>query len=208
MNRVLFFDVGYTLVDESAAWKKRCEEQAATEEAQRCGLTAGKIIREIELASAARLPQYRTFIEKYGIREIAPYRNELETLYADAPRVLQYLSRKYKLGVIANQADGLKERLDEFGILSPFSYIVSSFDVQLKKPDARIFEYAICLADCPPSQAVMIGDRLDNDILPAKAVGMKTVWIKRGFGALQQPQSTAEIPDYTIEKLSELIDLF
>ena len=76
------------------------------------------------------------------------------------------------------------------------------------KPDIRIFEYALDKANCIPQEACMIGDRLDNDILPAKSLGMKTVWIKQGFGALQKPLSKSEEPDYTINNLTELLKIF
>ena len=76
------------------------------------------------------------------------------------------------------------------------------------KPDIRIFEYALGKANCIPQEACMIGDRLDNDILPAKALGMKTVWIKQGFGALQKPLLKSEEPDYTINNLTELLKIF
>ena len=38
------------------------------------------------------------------------------------------------------------------------------------------------MAGCQAENAVMIGDRLDNDIAPAKKLGMKTVWIRQGDG--------------------------
>ena len=47
MIKTLFFDVGYTLVNEDAVWKRRCEEQAATEEAKNLGVTAHDIFHEI-----------------------------------------------------------------------------------------------------------------------------------------------------------------
>ena len=206
--RVLFFDIGYTLVNEDAVWKKRCEEQSRTEEAKRQGLSAEAIYHEIEKASVARLPQYRTVVEKYGFRETAPYRHEFETLYEDAPRVLAALSRRYELGVIANQTAGLKERLENFGILPYFKYLVSSWDVRVMKPDVRIFEHALRTADCPPAESCMIGDRLDNDIVPAKSLGMMTVWIRQGFGRLQRPSSEADMPDHTVEKLADLLAVF
>ena len=53
----------------------------------------------------------------------------------------------------------------------------------------------------------MIGDRVDNDIVPAKKLGMKTVWIKQGFGALQEPLSQSEKADYTVNNLSELLGI-
>ena len=205
--KVLFFDVGYTLVNEDAVWERRCQEQAQTDEAKKLGLTAADIYHEIEIASVERKPQFRTVIDKFGFKEVAPYRTELEELYEDAPAVIKVLAQKYELGIIANQLDGLKERLEAFGLLQYFKYIISSWDVQVMKPDVRIFEYALAKANCKPQNACMIGDRLDNDILPAKSLGMKTVWIKRGFGALQKPLSKSEEPDYTINKLSELMEI-
>ena len=72
------------------------------------------------------------------------------------------------------------------------------------KPEGRIFEIALDRAGCLPEEAVMIGDRLDNDIAPAKAVGMKTVWVRQGFGACQTPRSQADTPDYTVNCLADL----
>ncbi len=206
--KVIFFDVGYTFVNEDAVWEKRCREQAQTDEAKKLGLTAEDIYHEIEIATLARKPQFRTVIDKFGFKEVAPYRTELETMYEEAPAVIKALAQKYELGIIANQLDGLKNRLEAFGLLQYFKYIISSWDVQVMKPDIRIFEYALDKANCKPQETCMIGDRLDNDILPAKSLGMKTVWIKQGFGALQKPESPAEEADYTIEKLPELLEIF
>jgi len=206
--KVLFFDVGYTLVNEDAVWEKRCQEQAETQEAKKLGLSARDIYYEIENASISRKPQFRTLLDKYNFKEVAPYRTELEKLYEEAPVIIKALSQKYELGIIANQLDGLKERLQAFGLQKYFKYIISSWDVQLMKPDIRIFEHALDKANCRPQEACMIGDRLDNDILPAKALGMKTVWIKQGFGALQKPLSKSEESDYTINNLAELLKIF
>ena len=206
--KVLFFDVGYTLVNEDAVWEKRCQEQAETQEAKMLGLSARDIYYEIENASISRKPQFRTLLDKYNFKEVAPYRTELEKLYEEAPAIIKELCQKYELGIIANQLDGLKERLQAFDLLKYFKYIISSWDVQLMKPDIRIFEYALDKANCNPQEACMIGDRLDNDILPAKALGMKTVWIKQGFGALQKPLSKLEEADYTINNLTELLKIF
>ena len=206
--KVLFFDVGYTLVNEDAVWEARCREQAQTTEAKKLGLSAADIYHEIEIASIARKPQFRTLIDKYNFKEVAPYRTELEKLYKDAPAVIKAFSQKYELGIIANQLDGLKERLEAFDLLQCFKYIISSWDLKVMKPDIRIFEYALDRANHKPQDACMIGDRLDNDILPAKSLGMKTVWIKQGFGAIQKPLSKSEEPDYTINNLTELLKIF
>ena len=75
------------------------------------------------------------------------------------------------------------------------------------KPDPAIFRYALSVAGCAPEQALMIGDRLDNDIFPAKALGMKTLRITQGFGALQISQSPDYVPDFTVNSLMELLSL-
>ena len=208
MIKTLFFDVGYTLVNEDAVWERRCKEQAATEEAKKLGVTADDIYHEIEKVTIEGLPQYRTTIERFNFSEMMPYHHELETMYEDAPQVLKALSEKYELGVIANQADGLRERLESFDILKYFKYVISSWDVKVMKPDIRIFEHALKTANCQPQDAVMIGDRIDNDTAPAQSLGMKGVWIKQGFGKLQTTLAAENPPDYEVENLTELLKIF
>ena len=174
-------------------------------EAKALGLTPMDIFHEIEEASRQYKPQFRTVMEKYGFTLSVPYRGELETLYPDAIPVLNAFSQKYSLGVIANQAQGLQKRLEEWHIAHYFSAFASSWDVGVSKPDPAIFRYALSLAGCAPERALMIGDRLDNDIFPAKALGMKTLRIMQGFGALQIPKSPDYIPDLTVCSLKELL---
>lgn len=54
----------------------------------------------------------------------------------------------------------------------------------------------------------MVGDRLDNDIQPAKLLGMHTVWLRQGFGALQAPLSSSDTPNHIITNLVQLLQLF
>ncbi len=44
----------------------------------------------------------------------------------------------------------------------------------------------------------MVGDRIDNDIAPAAALGMRTVLIRTGRHRDQQPRSAAELPDFEV----------
>ena len=149
--RFLFFDIGYTLVDEDAVWKARCREQADMPEARALGLSAGDIYREIQEASRLYLPQYRAVAQKFGFTQTAPFRGELETLYPEAPAVLAALSQKYSLGVIANQAKGLRDRLRAWDILRYFTAVASSWEAGVLKPDPALFRYALSLAGCAPA---------------------------------------------------------
>jgi haloacid dehalogenase superfamily, subfamily IA, variant 3 with third motif having DD or ED/haloacid dehalogenase superfamily, subfamily IA, variant 1 with third motif having Dx(3-4)D or Dx(3-4)E len=205
--KFVFFDIGYTLINEDDVWTLRCREQAETNEAKILGLSPSQIYQEIVKASMTYQPQYRTVIKKFGFTSPAPYRHYLEKLYPDTIPVLQLLSAKYKLGIIANQTDGLCDRLKNWEIFKYFSLIISSWDYQIMKPDSRIFQTAVEKSGCKPSETIMIGDRLDNDIFPAKAIGMNTIWIKQGFGSMQIPKSEDYLPDTEISSLSDLLHI-
>ena len=131
-----------------------------------------------------------------------------EELYPDTMECLRILKKKYKLGIIANQIPGAEKRLEEMGIRRYFDVIVSSAEEGVAKPDPRIFNIALIRAGCTPEQAVMIGDRIDNDIVPAKQMGMKTVWIRQGVGRYWNIQGDCETPGYEVNNLSELLSLF
>ncbi len=73
------------------------------------------------------------------------------------------------------------------------------------KPDIKLFQIAVENSGCKPSETIMVGDRLDNDIFPAKAIGMKTIWIKQGFGGMQIARSEGYVPDREITSLRELL---
>ena len=138
---------------------------------------------------------------------MASWNSEDEYVYPKAEEVLRELSKRYHVGIIANQNLGSEERLEKLGLLRYIDLVIASAEEGVAKPDLRIFQIALGRANCKPEEAVMVGDRLDNDIIPANKIGMKTIWIKQGFGKYAVP-SSEEYPDYTVECLSEIIKLF
>ena len=92
-------------------------------------------------------------------------------------------------------------------MLDYFDKVVASAEVGVSKPDKAIFEIAFMVANCKPEESMMVGDRLDNDIIPAKSVGMKTVWIRKGLSQYQDPVLGKNIADYQIDNLNELLNI-
>lgn len=90
--------------------------------------------------------------------------------------VVKSLAKKYQLGLIANQPEVVEKILQDHGLLKYFKVHGFSQSVGLRKPDPEFFRWALKQANCKAEEAVMIGDRIDNDIKPANAVGMKTIW--------------------------------
>ena len=82
--------------------------------------------------------------------------------------------------------------------------VIASAEEGVSKPDRRIFDIALSRAGCKPENAVMIGDRLDNDIAPAKRLGMKTVRVKQGYAKYWTVNSKDEQADYEADDLSEI----
>lgn len=83
--------------------------------------------------------------------------------------------------------------------------IIASAEEGVSKPDRRIFEIALERSSCKPENAVMIGDRINNDIVPAKQLGMKTIWVKQGFESLWNITDESEKTDIEINGLSDIL---
>ena len=88
--------------------------------------------------------------------------------------------------------------------MPPISVCLSSAEIGLEKPDPKIFRLALSRAGCAPEEAVMIGDRIDNDIRPARMQGWGTIRILQGFARFQSPRDQFDEADATVAELAEL----
>ncbi len=118
-------------------------------------------------------------------------------LYPDVIPALDRLAPHYKLGLLSN-GNSYPERC---GLEGRFAFVVFSQDVQIRKPDRRIFEIAAQKADCPLDELLHVGDSLENDVLGAHGAGAKTVWLNRegrendsGIRVEREISSLAELP--------------
>lgn len=199
----IFFDVGSTLVDETEAYDHRVREMIIGTDITFSNFDS----KRIELAKQG-FDGNSEVIKFFGLTK-TPWHSEDEIPFADSLEILKLLkSRGYNLGIIANQAIGIEQRLEEWGLLKYFDIVASSAELGVAKPDKLIFEKAFELAGCGPENSVMVGDRLDNDIIPAKALGMKTVWIRKGLAVYQNIELGNDIADWVIDKLSDLGEIF
>ena len=199
----IFFDLGSTLIDETAADTRRILEMIADTD------ITEKAFREKRFEMIRKgLNGDLSTIDFFGLTK-TPWHSEDEVPYPDVVSTLTELKQRgYILGVIANQEYGTEQRLNHWNLLHFFNVIAASAELGMAKPDPAIFEWALNQADCCPQNAVMVGDRMDNDMAPANRLGMHTVRLLRGLGAYHKPQSPDEKPEYTISSLAELLDLF
>jgi HAD superfamily hydrolase (TIGR01509 family) len=144
-----------------------------------------------------------------------------------AKEMLYALNERYKLALAANQIRACRDSLKRHGLLSFFSILGISEEMGVSKPDPVFFLKLLGMANCSPGEAVMIGDRIDNDIVPAKKLGMRTIRVKlssekKGFSpqtdyerayleslnrtnlSLKDPEGQVEKPDLTIADLGDI----
>lgn len=118
---------------------------------------------------------------------------------------LEDLKRDFRLGIIANQHPPITQALENYGVASLFDVVVISETVHLFKPDPAIFRLGLEEAQIQPAEAVFVGDRPDNDIAPAKMLGMRTVRFKRGLQYVHfNPQDSAMTADVVVEDVGGL----
>lgn len=184
---VVFFDIGGVMYDDSIyarSWMRALRESGAA-------FTDAEFEAEYALARTEQSGSFRTRLTRRFLgpgfdlseveRRAARYWAYPPTaLYPDVIPCLQALEGRYRLGVIANQPTSVRAVMERDGLGRYFAVWGVSDDVGLHKPDPRFFSHVLSTAGVSPARAVMIGDRLDYDVRPARAAGMRAVWVLRG----------------------------
>ncbi len=217
MIRWVFFDLGGTLLDD-LPFHDYIYGTMLTMFAERgYNVTMDEFVNMRNLLVKKRVPVLKSLIEHFTGKEglVNPLMKELmsriegkgpelQSPFLESQQVIEKVRARHELGVIANQEAGIHDLLNKVGWNRMFDVIIISDEVQLWKPDARIFKMALDKAGCKPSEAAMVGDRIDSDVTPAKRLGMKTVRFKWGIFGPQEATSEEEKPDLEILSLSDL----
>ncbi len=209
----IFFDLGWTLEDETDAQDERVSTAAAL--VSEYGIeTTARAIHELQEKGARKMAPsvFAYALSELGLDETqarsvierSPWNKDRLFLYPDAKQVLETLGKTHFVGLIANQSPGTESRLRTYGILDHFQLVFASAELGLEKPDPRIFELALEEAGCNAEDAWMVGDRLDNDVRPANQAGWHTIRILHGYNTYQQPACAADIPGNTVRELAKI----
>ena len=202
----VFFDVGETLVNEERQWGLWADWLGVTRFTFFAAM--GAVIANNEHHSrvfdiiqpgfdreAATLERQRAGI---------PDEFQLEDFYSDAIPCLQALkSRGLKLGLAGNQPARAEALLTSYGL--PVDYIASSSSWGFEKPDVRFFQKILEITALEAHEVAYVGDRLDNDVLPALELGMKAIFLRRGpWGFIHATRPEAARATLAIDSLENL----
>jgi FMN hydrolase / 5-amino-6-(5-phospho-D-ribitylamino)uracil phosphatase len=203
MARWYCLDVGETLIDETrvfATWADLLGIPRFTLAA----VLGGVVGRGQEFLAAFRV---------LGVPDVLARSAEVERayggfseidLYADARGGIAGLERAgYRVAVVANQPAVRETELRALGIAPEVMAMSEAMGV--RKPDASFFEAALALMGDPdPADVAYVGDRVDNDVLPSAAAGMRAVWLHRGpWGYLQSDDEG--VATMEVRSLDELV---
>jgi putative hydrolase of the HAD superfamily len=127
-------------------------------------------------------------------------------MYDDVPETLRALQRQgVRMGLISNSHRSLAGFQEHFALHGLMTVAVSSAEFGVMKPDPRIFQEALDQMQVSAVDAVMVGDSLPHDVLGARQLGMRGVWLDRDGRREQATDLDATIP--VIASLRELPDL-
>jgi 5'-nucleotidase len=223
----VFFDLGYTLVDETrsdSAYLRQLydllrEYGASLPKAQFQRTVEGMVAERVASTHRrlgetlflryARRGSKEEFLEQLFSRWSAQSYTKLWSLHKDVMPTLKAVSKNHPCGIIANQAPWSRKFIEERAkFKSYFKVIVLSGEVGTAKPDRQIFLLALRKAGTSATGSTYVGDRVDFDIAPAKALGMTTVLIRReSLFSRIEPLQEAEKADYEIDDLRGLEDV-
>jgi FMN phosphatase YigB (HAD superfamily) len=204
--RLVVFDVGETLVDESRMWG---------EWADWLGVTRLTFFAALGAVIAARQHHRQAFeLVRPGLdlrreREARQSRGgitriERRDLYPDAvPALTRLRGAGLLIGIAGNQPEEAEEEIRALGLAVDF--VASSASWGVAKPDPAFFNRIVSETRVAPSQIAYVGDRLDNDVLPAIAAGMTGVFLRRGpWGVIHATWPEAARADLRLDGLEEL----
>lgn len=204
--RAVVFDVGETLLDETRAWSAWADWLGIPRLTFMAGLGA-ELARGRDYGDVFALFRPDLDLDAEVRRRVDAGQSVELTgadLYPDVrPAMDALVAAGYRLAVVGNQPVRTEKLFNALGI--PFEFVASSDGWGLAKPDPRFFERIATELDLPPVEVAYVGDRLDNDVRPAAAAGLCSVFIRRGpwawilSGREDPPEATL-----TINSLTEL----
>jgi HAD superfamily hydrolase (TIGR01549 family) len=204
-GRWVVFDVGETLVDETRVWSTWADLVGIPR------LTFMAVLGSVIAQGGAHQEVFR----ELGLAHWRDRREELEAsygaivdadLYPDVrPALTDLAAAGYRLAVFGNQP--ARRTADLRALDLPVEAIAMSDEMAIAKPDPAYFSRVLEMLGSPdPASVAHVGDRVDNDVVPAAAFGLRSIWIRRGpWGRIQQLPA-GFTPVLVIDSLAELPD--
>jgi FMN phosphatase YigB (HAD superfamily) len=202
--RAVFFDVGYTLFDETRLWREWADWLGVDEQrlfaTLRAVIAEGRDHRELFTRLGFDLQaQLKARRDAGWVERLLP-----ADLYPDArPCLANVKAQGRVVGVAGNFPAGVLDQAILDADL-PVDIVGGTDRWRVSKPSQAFFERLIEAARVPAKQIAYVGDRLDNDVLPARHAGIYGIFIERGPWGEVHARKAAEMDVPMIRSLEKL----
>ncbi|MBI4430763.1 MAG: HAD family hydrolase [Candidatus Omnitrophica bacterium] len=137
--------------------------------------------------------------------------NEMSgNLVEGAAEFLEEMSRRFQLVIVSNTVNSYAVDIDQLlvklGLRRYFQHIITSLDVGIAKPEPGIFEEALRVSGLKPGEVIMIGDRVDTDILGANRMNICSVLLRWRDRHPLQLLTQKHKPSFIARSLAEIRD--
>jgi HAD superfamily hydrolase (TIGR01549 family) len=208
--RALVFDVGETLVDETRIWSRWADRLGVSRFAM-MGVLGG--MAALDRSHREAFEVVRPGLDIYA--EIEAWRRDdpeglrenfdADDLYPDVrPGLAALREAGHQLIIAGNQPPQAYDALVAMNL--PVDAVHTSAGWGVSKPQAEFFAKVAAVAGREPGEILYVGDRLDNDVLPAREAGMRTALLRRGpWGHLHAERPEALLADMIIDAIPDLV---
>lgn len=121
----------------------------------------------------------------------------------ESRQTLERLMKRYPLVLVSNFYGNIETILRDFGLDHCFGRVIESAVVGVRKPDPAIYRLGVEATGFKAGETLVVGDSYDKDVLPARAAGCRTVWLK-GEGWTEKAEDES-VPDAVITRLDQLL---
>lgn len=119
-----------------------------------------------------------------------------------AREVLAVLRPKYRMVLVSNFYGNIEAILRDYGLAEYFDAVIESAVVGVRKPDPEIYRLGVKATGCEAKEVTVIGDSYSKDIVPANAIGCRTIWL-RGEG--WSGEDAGDLADIEITALGDVL---
>jgi FMN phosphatase YigB (HAD superfamily) len=205
--KAVVFDVGETLVDETRLWEDWADALGVPR-LTFMAVLGGVIARGEDHRRVFELVRPDASFEAL-LAELQARANGSEPfgpddLYSDALPCLRDLrARGYVLGLAGNQPEETEGALRRCGF--EVDFVGSSASWRAWKPSPAFFARVVAESGVPAAEVAYVGDRVDNDVVPAATAGLVPVFLRRGpWGYLHADRPEASLARIRLDSLAEL----
>lgn len=218
MAQAIIIDLHNTLTDESS------NDSEALSLIRQIVATAGVRVTEQSFAAAQQFAidsfapnHWEAMIFKLvnrdtslGLRCSGAFRRHFKpsvAIRAEAEAIVAVCKQRgWKLALASAPNEEEAEALNNLGLLDQFDVKGPPAAMKAQLPDMRVLEFLLSRLGTLPSECIMLGNRVDNDIRPANNIRMTTIQLQVGIhGKKQLARDLKDLPDYEAPSLEALM---